>query len=139
MSAVIVLINGATIFASLSKFTKGVGQAIRSYYAERKQEKIQRNLNELEFFRSAVRRRKGERERLSLRKKEKLSPIEEKFYQGNVNATQSQLFAARIECMKRWRFLQRHGALPIDMLTERQWEDFDEYLKAVDVVEGVCA
>jgi hypothetical protein len=135
MSAVIILINGATFFASVPKFTKGVGQAIRRSFAERKRERIQRNLSELVSFRNEVQRHRGECERLSLKRREKRSRIREKFYQDSVSAARNQLYAARIECMERWKFLRHHKALPMNMVTEQQWDDFDEYLKEVERVE----
>jgi hypothetical protein len=82
-----------------------------------------------------VQRHRGECERLSLKRREKRSRIREKFYQDSVSAARNQLYAARIECMERWKFLRHHKALPMNMVTEQQWDDFDEYLKEVERVE----
>jgi hypothetical protein len=130
-AGIIVPFVGATFFASASKFTKEVGQAIRDYFTEWKHVNIERKLNELASFRSAVQRHKGECERFSLTRNQERSPTEKKLYECSKNAARNQLYAAKINCKGCWDFLERRSALPTNTLTRKPWNDFDEYLQAV--------
>ena len=134
MKSIIVFISDTTFFASVRKFTKGVGQKINNHFEESQQQRIQKAFEELFLHRSILQRRRKE---LYNHLRSNRLKVFKRYYEDGINAARNRVYHARVECLRRWKFLEKHRALPLDPSSERQWKDFDEFLDAVDEPEEV--
>lgn len=136
------LIGGTTLFASTSstsKFTKEVGKIIH-FLQDRRRRKIEKALSELFFYALQTRRHKNDFIKYSLTRRQE-SLLLKKYNQDSVNAARISRYASRADCMKRWIFLRKRKALPLNPATKRQWrgEDFDEFLQRIEATQAVYA
>ena len=121
--------NDTTFFASVfSKFTKEVGRMVMRRVRAWRQRTLQNASRELSFHARRAKNAKSRLEKILLKRREKRSEIQERFYQSSLNAARNQVYAERIQCMKYWRILEGHDALPINSLNGKRWDDFDEFL-----------
>jgi len=120
--------NGTTFFASLSKFTKEVGRMVARRRRARRQRALRKSSDALFFHVRKLRLMERTREGLLFIGREKRTNTEERYYQDAIAAARNRVYAERMECKKHWDVLLRNNALPINLRTNKHWEDFDRFL-----------
>jgi hypothetical protein len=119
-----------------TEFAKGVVKKITGRIQARREQVIREASEGLQNHASAAKRLDDRYMHLTLSRRKGRTDLEKKDYDLCLKSLRNQRDGARIAAKECWNILERRDALPIDPVTRKQWVEFYDFLKKVDVSEA---
>jgi hypothetical protein len=107
---------------------------------------LRRALFNLQNHAGAARKNQQILSRLLLGRSKRRTELQKKHYSDSLTAARNRVYAERVRAMECWRILKKHDSLPVDPVSKRRWDGFDDFLDHANAVntcenegEEVCA